>query len=108
MTTTKLDRSGVFGTVSTSSSQETCFMLPVNGVAFRKNGIEFLSPERVDLWKELTVELCSPIDQRPLRGTGVVVDCTGNRHTGYVVSLMFIHLPTDARQHLEQLARAGL
>lgn len=106
MTTSKLDQSGVFGPAA-AGSHETRLLLPADRVAFRTNGIEFLSSRPVDQWKEVTVELLSPVDNRPLRGTGVVVDCTGNRHTGYVVSLMFLSVAPDSRQRLEQLSRGS-
>jgi hypothetical protein len=102
MTTSKLDDSGVFGPAK--GAHETHLLLPVNRVAIRKNGIEFLSDQPVDQWKELTVELQSPVDQRTLKGTGVVVDCTGNRHTGYIVSLMFLHLSPASQQRLSTWA----
>jgi hypothetical protein len=102
MTTSKLDDSGVFG--PGRGAHETHLLLPVHRVAIRKNGIEFLSEKPVAQWKELTVELQSPVDQRTLKGTGVVVECTGNRHTGYIVSLMFLHLAPASRQRLSDWA----
>lgn len=107
MTTSKVDKSGVLGPAPTGSS-ETRLLLPANRVAFRANGIEFLSSQPVDQWKELTVELLSSIDNQPLRGTGVVVDCTGNRHSGYVISLMFLSIAPESRRRLEQLSRASV
>lgn len=102
MTTSKFDDSGVFGPAS--GNQETRLTLPANRVAIRKNGIEFLSETAVPQWKELTVELRSPVDRSTLQGTGVVVDCTGNRHTGYVVSLMFLHLSPENQRRLTAMA----
>jgi hypothetical protein len=79
-------------------------VLPSNQVAIRKNGIEFLSPNAIPLWTEVTVDLRSPLEPRPVRGSGVVVDCTGNRHTGFVVSLMMTNLTRQSQERLSQLA----
>jgi hypothetical protein len=54
----------------------------------------------------VTVELRSPADSRPVRGIGVVVDCAGNRHSGYVVSLLFMNLTRQSQERLVQLAQA--
>lgn len=104
MTTSKLDDSGVFEKAGGGSS-ETHFLLSTHEVAVRRNGIEFLSHRPIPLWKEVTVQLQSPWDHRSLEGVGVVVDCTGNRHTGYVVSLMFVHLPPGSEQRLDAWSR---
>ena len=73
-------------------------------MVFRKNGIEFLAPQSMPEWTEVTVDLTSPMDGKPVRGTGVVVDCTGNRHAGYVVSLVFMSLTKQSQARLSELA----
>jgi len=73
-------------------------------VAIRKNGIAFLSRSPLSLWTEVTVDLRSPLEARPVRGSGVVVDCSGNQRTGYVVSLMLTNLTRQAQERLSQLA----
>ncbi len=105
MSTTKLDTSGVFRPV-TIHSHQTKLVLSAGDVVIRKNGIEFLSPDAFPAWTELTVDLRSPDHGRPVRGNGVVVDCTGNRHSGYVVSLVFMNLTRESQARLAQLARA--
>jgi hypothetical protein len=105
MSTSKLDTSGVFHPI-TVHSQTRQLTLSGNQVAVRKNGLEFLSTSPIPVWTELTADLRSGPAGRPLRGTGVVVDCTGNRHTGYVVSLMFMNLSRHAQERLTELAGA--
>jgi hypothetical protein len=78
--------------------------LPADQVAIRKSGIEFLSPDAIPLWTEVTVDLRSPLEPRPVRGSGVVVDCSGNQRSGYVVSLMLMNLTPQAQERLSQLA----
>ncbi|MCP5518118.1 MAG: PilZ domain-containing protein [Verrucomicrobiales bacterium] len=106
MTTSKVDTSGVFDRPATGCG-EARFLLPTHQVAFRKSGIEFLSHEAVPLWKEVTVELQSPVDRQPLEATGVVVDCTGNRHTGYVVSLIFLEMTPGCERRLARWAESA-
>ena len=104
MSTTKLDTSGVFQPI-TVHTQKTQLLLSDREVSIRSNGIEFLSPSPIAAWTEVTVDLRSPQDQGPVRGTGVVVDCTGNRHSGYVVSLLFMNLTRQSQERLTNLAR---
>ncbi|HNQ88977.1 MAG TPA: hypothetical protein PKM73_10220 [Verrucomicrobiota bacterium] len=104
MSTSKLDGSTPFRAFSGSDSR-TAFKLQADQVAFRHNGIEFLSPNPIPLWTEVNVDLRSPLEPQPVRGSGVVVDCAGNRHTGYVVSLVFMGLTRQSQARLSQLAR---
>jgi hypothetical protein len=107
MTASKLDSSGTFGTIATESAH-TRLLLRENQVVIRKNGLEFLSPTALPLWTEVQVDLHSTVAESPLQGMGVVVDCAGNRHTGYVVSLLLLHLTEQAQRRLQQLAVAGI
>lgn len=105
MTTSKVDSSGVFRGISVqASTSESAFLLAPEQVAIRRNGIEFLSPNPIPRWTEVTVDLRSPLDGRPVRGSGVVVECTGDRHAGYVVSLLFMNLTRQSQARWSQLA----
>jgi hypothetical protein len=103
MSTSKLDASGSFQAVTVQTGHRL-LSLPANGVAIRPNGIEFLSSRPLPLWTEVTVELRSPSEPRPVRGSGVVVDCTGSRHTGYAVSLVLMNLTRQSQARLSQWA----
>jgi hypothetical protein len=103
MSTSKLDTSRVFQPV-TVQTQTTALRLSWTEVAIRDTGIEFLSAHPIPAYTELTVELRSPVEAKPVRGNGVVVDCSGNRHTGYVVSLLFMGLTRQSQERLTQLA----
>ncbi|MBM3882381.1 MAG: hypothetical protein FJ387_22105 [Verrucomicrobia bacterium] len=103
MATSKVDRSGVFEPV-TVEAHKTRLLLSAKEVVVRPNGLEFLSPHPIALWTEVTVDLRSPVDARPVRGGGVVVDCTGNRHAGYVVSLVLMNLTRQSQERLRELA----
>jgi len=107
MSTSKLDTSGAFQPVLVQT-QETKLSLSLAEVSIRDNGIEFLSPNPIPAWTEVTVDLRSPSDSKPVRGSGVVVDCAGNRHSGYVVSLLFTSLTRQSRERLVELVRPPL
>jgi hypothetical protein len=103
MSTSKLDTSGVFQPV-TLKSTSTNLTLSASDVRIRKNGIEFVNHSAIAPWTEMTVELHSPKDGKKVRATGVVVDCTGSRHTGYAVSMVFMNLSRQSQAHLSTLA----
>lgn len=52
----------------------------------------------------MTVDLYSAADGKKVHCTGVVVDCQGNRHSGYIVSMVFMNLSRQSQQHLTKLA----
>ena len=88
----------------TVQAQTTRLELPASTVRIRKNGIEFQSATSFATWTEMTVALEIPLEARKLQCTGVVVDCQGNRHQGYRVSMIFIDLSAQAQARLEALA----
>jgi hypothetical protein len=102
MATSKLDRSGAFDSLA-FEAQATQLSLPASQVVVRKNGLEFISPDPVPTWVELKVDLLSAEAESSVRGTGVVVDCVGTPHSGYLVSLVFMDLSNEARKNLNQL-----
>ena len=107
MSTSKLDTSGVFQPVMLKSNS-TQLTLSSTDVRVRKNGIEFLSSRPLPAWAEMTVELQSPRDGKTIKATGVVVDCVGNRTTGYSVSMIFMNLSRQSQAHLSTLAYSEL
>lgn len=105
MTSSKLDTSDPFSARDAASAHSP-LVLSESEVVVRRNGLEFLSRQPLPLWSEVGVDLRSPGAAQPLRGNGVVVDCAGSRHSGYVISLLLLDLSAQAQQHLERLARA--
>jgi hypothetical protein len=89
-------------------TQTTRLELAAASVRFRKNGIEFQSDTPFATWTEMTVALETPLASKKLQCTGVVVDCQGNRHQGYRVSMIFIDLSPQAQARLEALAVSKL
>jgi hypothetical protein len=86
-------------------THQTELILASNQVMIRKNGIAFLSATALPVWAEVSVDLRPPQGERLVCRNGVVVDCAGNRHSGYVVSVMFMGLSRQAQQQLDCLAR---
>ncbi|HEY0457126.1 MAG TPA: hypothetical protein VGE41_12180 [Verrucomicrobiae bacterium] len=89
-------------------SQATRLTLPAGAFRIRKNGIEFRSEVEIAAWTEMTVMLETQLDARKLNCTGVVVACNGNRHSGYIVSMLFTNLTRAAQTRLSALAYSGL
>jgi hypothetical protein len=74
----------------------------------RKNGIEFHSTTPIPAWTEMTVALRDPADGQEVTATGVVVDCRGDRHQGYTVSMLFMELTPLAQARLSLMAYSNL
>jgi hypothetical protein len=82
--------------------------LSTDAVSVHKSGIEFRSPTPFNEWTEMTVALQSPHDDARLQCSGVVISCSGNKHTGYRVSMVFTHISEQAQARLDSLARSTL
>ena len=76
--------------MSTGSTQ--CLTLATAAVQVRKNGIEFRHNEPITAWTEMTVSLQGPNPARKVNFTGVIVACSGSRHEGYLISMLFTHV----------------
>ena len=107
MSARKLAHSELFQPV-TLQSPTTRLALPASAVRIRKNGIEFKSREPIPAWTEMTVGLQTPSESKKLTCTGVVVACTGDRHSGYTVSMLFTNLSRNAQARLETLAYSAI
>ena len=93
----------------TVNSRQTSLTLSPDAVALHKGGIEFHSQTAFPNWVEMTVTLKSPQDGATVNCTGVVVDCLGNKHSGYHVSMVFTSLSKQAEARLSTMvySRAG-
>lgn len=104
MKTSKLDKSGVFDPL-TVRSNELEFTLPPEAVNVRSNGVEFLSDQELPVWSELTIDLKSPNTHETIHCNGIVVGASGSRHSGFVISILFVGLDPEAQSQVESLAR---
>jgi hypothetical protein len=82
--------------------------LSADTVVIHKNGVEFRSPTPFNPWTEMTVALQSPRDQGRLHCAGVVIACSGNKHAGYHVSMIFTSLSKQAQARLNTMAGSEL
>ena len=69
----------------------------------RKNGIEFRSVNPIPVWTEMTVALQTPQSAKKVNFTGVIVSCNGNRHAGYILSMLFTNMSKQAQARLNSM-----
>jgi hypothetical protein len=87
----------------TVEARQTQLSLPPDSVKIHKSGIEFRSNSAFALWTEMTLNLDCPKEGR-VHCTGVVIACTGNRHTGYNVSVVFTGVSKQSQARLNTMA----
>ena len=80
--------------------------LPADAVHVRKNGIEFRSVTPFPVWAEMTVAMQTPHSAKKVNFTGVIVSCTGNRHAGYLLSMVFTNVSKQAQARLNSMVMA--
>lgn len=83
---------------------QTRLSLSPEAVIFHQSGMEFRSGSPFSVWAEMTLTLHSPGDGGGIHCNGVVIACTGNKHSGYHVSLVFTGLSRQAQARLSTLA----
>ncbi|MEP6662207.1 MAG: hypothetical protein ABJC04_00965 [Verrucomicrobiota bacterium] len=90
--------------IDSSEMASSQFHLSLSAEAYhiRKSGIEFRSSTPIPAWTEVTLDL-ERADTKKFHCTGVVVECEGSRHTGYLVSLLFTNLPPHSQAVLRSL-----
>jgi PilZ domain len=103
MSARKIENIHAFSPVTVQSRQTKLSLAP-SEVRIRRNGVEFRSNTPITPWTEMTVSLQSTKDTGRVNCTGVVVACTGSRHDGYSVSMVFTSLSEKAQARLELLA----
>ena len=92
----------------TVEARQTRLSLSPDSVIIHKNGIEFRSATAFSPWAEMTLTLQSPRDPGKVHCNGVVIACTGNKHTGYHVSMVFTGLSKHAEARLSAMAFSQL
>ncbi len=86
-------------------ARQTSLELSADTVSIHKSGIEFRSPTPFNEWSEMTVSLQSPVDGGKFSANGVIVACTGSKHAGFHVSMLFTELTPQAQARLGDMAR---
>jgi PilZ domain len=88
-------------------ARQTRLTLTPEAVSLHKGGIEFRSQVPFAPWVEMTLTLQSPQDSARVNCIGVVVDCQGNKHVGYHVSMVFTSMSKQAEARLHTLVHAS-
>ncbi len=91
----------------TLEARQARLSLSHEAVVIHKSGIEFRSPTPFATWKEMTVELQTP-DNGTVHCAGVVIACSGSKHTGYHVSMVFTSMSRQAQARLTTMAYSTL
>ena len=104
MSARKIESAGPFQQHVTVTARQARLSLSPQSVIIHKNGIEFRSPEPFSPWTEMTLTLQSARDHGKVHCSGVVISCTGNKHVGYHVSMVFTGLSKQAQARLSTMA----
>jgi hypothetical protein len=102
MSARKIELSPSISTTNHAHAQ-TRLSLSAGAVRIRKSGIEFKTTNPIPAWTEMSVDL-QYHDAKKVHCNGVVVACEGNRHSGYLVSLLFTKLSRQSQALLTTLA----
>src|SRR5215813_8304325 len=92
----------------TVEARQARLVLTPGSVIIHKNGIEFRSATAFSPWTEMTLTLQSPADGGRVTCNGVVISCTGNKHAGYHVSMVFTSLTKQAQARLSTMAHSNV
>lgn len=106
MSARKIDSAGSLHQQVTVETRQTRLSLSHNSILFHRNGIEFRSPTPFSLWTEMTLALQTPGSAGKINCSGVVISCTGSKHTGYHVSMVFTSLSRQAQTRLNTMAQS--
>ncbi len=88
----------------TVDARKSRLTLSRDSVVVHSGGIEFRSASAFAPWTEMTINLKSGTGTS-VHCNGVVISCTGNRHSGYHVSMVFTDVSRQARARLTTLSR---
>ena len=108
MSARKVESPGSLQQHVTVEARQSRLSLSSDSVIISKHGIEFRSTTAFSPWTEMTMTLQSPQDGGRVHCNGVVISCSGNRHTGYHVSMVFTNLSKQAEERLSLLAFSQL
>lgn len=106
MSARKFESTGSVQNVTVEARQSRLNLSP-GSVIIHKNGIEFRSATAFSPWTEMTLSLQSP-ENGKVNCSGVVISCTGNKHTGYHVSMVFTSVSKQAQARLTSMAYSSL
>jgi hypothetical protein len=89
-------------------TRQASLELSADTVVICKNGIEFRSPTPFHEWAEMTVALQPSGGGGRLHCHGVVIACSGNKHAGYHVAMVFTGLTKQGQMRLASMSHSEL
>ena len=92
----------------TLQARQARLSLSPDSIILHRNGIEFRSGTPFSPWAEMTMTLQSSRDGGRVHCNGVVISCTGNKHAGYHVSMVFTGLSRQAEARLNAMVFSQL
>jgi hypothetical protein len=107
MSAKKFESADSFQQRITVAGRQSRLELSAEAVVIHKSGIEFRSPTPFTPWTEMTVALQSPRGEGRIQCSGVVIACSGNKHAGYQVSLVFTGMSKQAQSRLTLMAHSA-
>jgi hypothetical protein len=105
MSAKKVSNPGILGNSVKLAGRSATLDLSAEKLTIHKNGIEFRSPSPFTEWSEMTVSLQSPVDGSHLSCHGIVVACTGTKHAGFHIAMLFTGMTPQAEKQLGEIAR---
>jgi PilZ domain len=108
MSAKKFVGGGSFEQTVTVEARQASLELSADTVVICKNGIEFRSPTPFNPWTEMTVALQPSGGGARLHCHGVVIACSGNKHAGYHVAMVFTGLSKQAETRLATMSHSAL
>jgi hypothetical protein len=108
MSARKVEGSGSLHNHLTVEARQARLSLSPDAVIISRNGIEFRSPTPFAPWTEMTLTLQSPRDGGKVHCNGVVISCTGNKHSAYHVSMVFTGLSRQSQERLSAMASSRI
>lgn len=88
-------------------AQQAKLELSAETVSIHKSGIEFRSPTAFKEWSEMTVSIQTSATGESFSASGVIVACSGNKHSGFHISMLFTDLTPQSQARLSALAHAS-
>lgn len=85
--------------------REAQLTLTADNVVIRRGGIEFRSPNSFAPWTEMTIAIRA-FDNQVVNCSGVIIGCTGSRHQGFHVSMVFTSITEKAQQQLTVISQS--
>ena len=86
-------------------AREAQLTLTEDNVVICRGGIEFRSPNSFAPWTEMTIAIRA-FDNQVVNCSGVVIGCTGSKHQGYHVSMVFTGITEKAQEQLAAIAQS--